>query len=1050
MSQTTTVTLEPKTAKHILTPNQDEIYTVDELIKHRASELQDSPLLCYPREGLVDYEEHSALAIDRFVNAAAAALQQRGLKPVNPQLDEAPVVGILAHSSLHFIITLLGLGRLGYASLLLSTRLASPALLRLLELAQCNAILTTSHYHAVLAEVQAERDVVLHEMLKLEEYRGVDAPVFKRTYDPEHETKKQIVIIHSSGSTGLPKPIYLTNRSCIAAFSTHLDRRALMTQPLFHSFGFYETFRSIYSGKPMYYFNYSLPLTKQNLTATIERVKPNLLFCVPYILKLLGESEEGICSLASIDLVMYGGSACPDDLGDTLVKHGVNIVANYGATETSRLMTSVRPPGDTAWNYLRILSKVAQWVLMDEIAPGIHECVALDGLRSKSTINSDSPPNSFRTKDLFTPHPQNRNWWKFVSRLDDRLTLINGEKVLPILIEGRIRQESLVKEAIVFGNGKTVPGIIIVKSDQAAHTDNANFLQEIWPAIEDANSRAESFSHIPQELVIILPSDMAYARTDKGTFIRAQVYEKFKNEIEAAYAIFEDDGQTGGSLTLTRPELELYLLQKFEEQLGARIPSTETDFFAFGIDSLQCIKIWSIMRKELDLGGRQSEVGQNILYETGNLATLAQHLDGLRNGHNASNDQQAIMNDLISKHSTFPIVERTTRSSNASNTMLICWQVLTGVTGGLGAHMLAQLVQNPNVTSVWCLVRASSDHAALERTLASLSSRGLELSLDEIHKIVAVPSDLGKPDFGIGSSRFKNLRSSVTLVIHSAWAVNFNVSVKSFEDQHIASVASFIRLCQTKPQGTPARFFFCSSVSSVGNTPRPDSVPEGPVRDITHVQGTGYARSKYVAEQIVHRAAKDARAKARVLRIGQLVGDSKAGGWNTTEGIPLMMQTAMTLGALPTLDEEMSWLPVDYAARIILDVCGVSENKLPSRIRSPDLVYHVLNPTRFHWTRDMLPALADAGLQFETLPTDQWMERLRNSEKDPAKNSPIKLLDWFESKYGRSVSTGNKGVLEFVTEETGKDSVTLGRIPDVTDRAYMSKVINRLKERWVF
>jgi acyl-coenzyme A synthetase/AMP-(fatty) acid ligase len=225
----------------------------------------------------------------------------------------------------------LGLSRLGYSSLLLSTRLASPSIIRLLELAECNAVLTTSNHYAVLTEVRSQKDVILLEMLKPEEYVGVDAPVLVRDYDPEQETTKQVVIIHSSGSTGLPKPIYLTNRSCIAAFSAHLDRRALMTQPLYHSFGFYETFRSIYSGKLMYYFNYSLPLTKQNLTATIDHVRPDLLFCVPYILKLLAESNEGIRSLSKVELVMYGGSACPDNLGDTLVKNGVNIVANYGA-----------------------------------------------------------------------------------------------------------------------------------------------------------------------------------------------------------------------------------------------------------------------------------------------------------------------------------------------------------------------------------------------------------------------------------------------------------------------------------------------------------------------------------------------------------------------------------------------------------------------------------------------------------------------------------------------------------------------------------------------
>lgn len=62
--------------------SDDEIYTLDELIKRRASELWDLPSLGYPKEGLTDYEEHSASALDRYVDAAALALQQRGLKPV--------------------------------------------------------------------------------------------------------------------------------------------------------------------------------------------------------------------------------------------------------------------------------------------------------------------------------------------------------------------------------------------------------------------------------------------------------------------------------------------------------------------------------------------------------------------------------------------------------------------------------------------------------------------------------------------------------------------------------------------------------------------------------------------------------------------------------------------------------------------------------------------------------------------------------------------------------------------------------------------------------
>jgi hypothetical protein len=316
-------------------------------------------------------------------------------------------------------------------------------------------------------------------------------------------------------------------------------------------------------------------------------------------------------------------------------------------------MTSVRPTGDTAWNYLRILPQVQRWVLMDEITPGIHECVALDGLRSKSTINSQDPPNSFRTKDLFTPHPVHKNWWKFVSRLDDRLTLVNGEKILPIPIEGRIRQEGSVKEAVVFGDGKSVPGILVVKSDTASSVADADYLRDIWPAIEGANSRAESFSRIPQELVVILPSDSTYAMTDKGTFIRAQVYTKFAAQIEAAYANFENDTtNTGGSIALPIPKLEVYLSKRFSESLGVDLPSPETDFFAYGVDSLQCMKMWSLMKKELDLGGRHAELGQNVLYETGNVAKLAKYLYRLRIGDTESaSDHEQFMKDLIAKYS---------------------------------------------------------------------------------------------------------------------------------------------------------------------------------------------------------------------------------------------------------------------------------------------------------------------------------------------------------------------------------------------------------------
>lgn len=163
------------------------------------------------------------------------------------------------------------------------------------------------------------------------DYYGVDAPIFHRSYDPNKETKKTAVIIHSSGSTGLPKPIFLTHENCIATFAANLNMRALIASPLFHSHGFYETFRSIYSGKPIFLGNYAFPLTRQSLMDMVDAVKPELFHVVPYMVKLIAESNLGVRCLTKVKLVLFGGSACPDDLGDRLVAQGVNLVANYGS-----------------------------------------------------------------------------------------------------------------------------------------------------------------------------------------------------------------------------------------------------------------------------------------------------------------------------------------------------------------------------------------------------------------------------------------------------------------------------------------------------------------------------------------------------------------------------------------------------------------------------------------------------------------------------------------------------------------------------------------------
>lgn len=72
----------------------------------------------------------------------------------------------------------------------------------------------------------------------------------------------------------------------------------------------------------------------------MDACKPESFHGVPYALKLLAESEKGIEVLQGCKLVMFGGSSCPDDLGDRLVEAGVYLVGHYGAYVTSPLCSS--------------------------------------------------------------------------------------------------------------------------------------------------------------------------------------------------------------------------------------------------------------------------------------------------------------------------------------------------------------------------------------------------------------------------------------------------------------------------------------------------------------------------------------------------------------------------------------------------------------------------------------------------------------------------------------------------------------------------------------
>ncbi|KAL4955552.1 hypothetical protein BDW69DRAFT_193176 [Aspergillus filifer] len=994
-----------------------EPLTVDELVRHRASLGPSQPVVYYPRTG-IEYSEFPLQQLDIFAYRVAKILAE--VIPPRKSSSETPVVvALLGPSDLNYLVLLLAVAKLGHSGLLLSTRISVEAHVSLVKRTNAQHIFVHGSLKETAEKVKDRvPNLQVHNIPTEETY---DYPIPPTEYtttntnllthlDASIETNHVAWIIHSSGSTGLPKPIFQTQRAAVKNYAGNMNMRGFITLPLYHNHGICCLFRTIYSCKTLHLYNPLLPLTSQYLVDIMRSYEFEIFYGVPYALKLLAETEGGIRALSNLKAVMFGGSPCPDSLGNLLVERGVNLIAHYGSTETGQLMTSMRSRSDKSWDWLRPSESVKKFLRMEERYPGIYESVVLDGWPSK--VMSNREDGSYATKDLFLKHPD-MEAYKYYSRLDDTITLVNGEKVIPLDLEGRVRQLGIVGDAIVFGVGKASIGLAVFKAPDAEGLSDNEVIGGIWAAVEQANETLPAYGQLSKGMVRVLSAATPYSRTDKGTVIRQAFYRDFADLIEASY---DAEDEMTGTLLLSEDELRVFLRKEIPNILplkNGNALTDDVDFFSLGMDSLQATQLRSVLIKSLDTKGKR--LGLNVAFEHPSIASLARYLHSLTSGtEQAEVSIEEQMEALIRKYSVFG--KHVPRSNGLAGRYI----VVTGATGSLGAHVVAKLSALPDVRKIYCFVRASSSLDAYGRLLSSLRTRRVyeTLSVEAKDKLIALPSDLSTPTLGLDDQTYNALTSELTDIIHCAWSVNFNLHLSSFERDNIAGLQNLINLALKAQRPNPASMNFCSSISAVVRSPH-DSIPETLPENLSYAQGMGYAQSKLVAEHICVNSARTAGIQSRVLRIGQVIGDSKFGIWNTTEAIPLMISAARTIGALPKLDEWHRWLPVDVVAGVVGDISLSStvakhQGEKETEVEQP--IYNIISPHLFNWTTHLLPLLHSAGLEFEEIDQRAWIKKLRESNPDPVKNPPIKLVDFFAGKYDNDAP---KRAVDWETGRTG-------------------------------
>ncbi|KAI1773586.1 acetyl-CoA synthetase-like protein [Hypoxylon cercidicola] len=1022
-----------------------KLWMIDDLIRVRGRDEDQVPILGYPKHDhdAAEYEYFTGRDLDRMVDEACRVLMRAGL-----EVNSRKTVALFAPSDLSFVITFFALFRLGCKVLTISIRLNQPACIHLLERANCDAMMygTTVRINSTMAEIkQARPDLVFIKMPVREDFDlpgGATEPFQRPIPDKEAEHTQMALMMHSSGSTGYPKPLLLSHRSLLASIVSGTGLKAFNALPWYHLHGLITSIQAMWMRRPAHLFNAHMPLTADNLISALKSIQPEICHTVPYVLKLMAERQDGIEVLKRCKFVTSAGARTPDELGNRVVEAGVKLGLIFGLTEVGHVGDSIhRDPSDDSWNYIRPYVNLRKHIMFKKSDSGVYESVYLKSHPALMTTNSNDPPGSFHSGDLFTPHPTIEWAWKYVARADDRVTLLSGEKILPLNMEGTIRESALVREALVVGNDRLVPGLLVFRSTAAAGLSDDEFLAAIQPSIDRANNIADEFARLTPDMIAPLAADVEYPATDKNNIIRAAAYARFEDVIDRLYDKEKDTTEMygGRDLEFDIEQLEQFVSRLIRQQAGIEVPNVETDLFAAGIDSLRAAQVRRLLQRDLNLGGHS--LPTNIVYDAGSVAKLARVLFAMRTGENFvhSGDEGEIleMEKIIGDNGEFRPWTPGELPTPAKDAV-----ILTGATGALGAHILDQLLDDPKVGQVFCLVRGED---ALARIDVSMRVRGLSMvscDKERAGKVkTLVTNNLGAPTLGLSSEDFATLQESTTLIIHAAWPVNFNISLASLVP-HIAGLRNLLELSLRVPFKDPARLIFASSISTAFRFPAPANVPEGPIQSLTYAAPTGYARSKLIGERICSSAAASGAAVG-VLRMGQISADTVHGIWNDKEAIPILVRSAPEVRALPRLQGDhdiCDWMPVDTVACTCLQLL----RKLTPGARQPSF-YNIKPPHGFSWNDHFLPELRKAGLEFEVVSLEEWLTRLRSraEELGPAAEAvlpAVKLVDYYKDTIA-GLGVGSDAGLKFDIQKACGDSSALQQCPQVLEAGLVPKMV---------
>ncbi|OTB04432.1 hypothetical protein M426DRAFT_22832 [Hypoxylon sp. CI-4A] len=514
--------------------------------------------------------------------------------------DEHRVFCYLGPLDLRYMILVMAAPKAGHTAFFTSHRNSLEAHISLVKRTGCSALLVPEEPVPVAAHILEGwpmENVSTPSLDYFLDEQPVKAVPFQKTF--EEVKDEPFCILHTSGSTGIPKPVPVTYGSY----------GSMDSQLLLPSLGYPPTFLNYVSGQrvflalPVFHaasLNWTVgialftgvtcvlppprPLTADLASQIFQYSESYGAIMAPsLVLDCYNNDTYCMSMLQNLKFVVYGGGMLPEEVGDVLCQR-TRLMTLMGSCETALLPHQmIDDPRD--WEYISLSPCLGSTFKDDRDGLGNLTIIRDKKLELHQGVFSTFPyKEEHAMGDLFEPHPQKPGLWRFRARADDIISFTTAEKLNPSTMESTIQANPLVKSAVIGGQGQFQASLLLEPREYPKDTtEEQAFLDQVWPSIVQANRDCPAHGRIMKGFVMLTNPAKPLPRASKDTVQRHAVFKLYEAEWKSLYECLAQVNQTSKEPTVHSPVSSKMVQSNLEESDDGVVLS---DKMTYAIDAI--------------------------------------------------------------------------------------------------------------------------------------------------------------------------------------------------------------------------------------------------------------------------------------------------------------------------------------------------------------------------------------------------------------------------------------------------------------------------------